>query len=406
MRIRPYRYALAVVLPVLAAACYLVLLTLPHAPAGPARVPVALFGPDEPDRVIKLPPEEAAPNELIVITAAAGDVADWGHATIDVPSAWKLSKGKGARVAVLDTGIDQGHRDLKRVKVVKDFTGSRSGPSDVNGHGTHVGGVIAAEENGEGVVGVAPEADLISGKVLGDNGSGLSSWIAAGIDWAIAEKVDVISMSLGSDAPDQRIGAAVERARQAGIIVVAAAGNSGPRENTAGWPGRFPGVVCVAAIDADVKTANFSSRGAAVVVAAPGVNVRSCYPGDRFATMSGTSMATPYVAGVAALYVSHAKASGVKWSAEEFARLIQKTSRDLAPAGRDTATGFGLIQPGKLLAEIAAPKQPDPPTMPPPKDPSNPPPAADRIEIVPPPGFTANGKPIVKIILELGGVKP
>lgn len=367
---------------------------LSRADAGPARVPVALFAPDEPDRVIKLPPDEAAPNELIVITAAAGDVADWGHGVIDVPAAWKLSKGKGAKVAVLDTGYDGGHRDLKRMSG-KDFTGSRSGAADVNGHGTHCAGVIGAAENGEGVVGVAPECDLIAGKVLGDNGSGLSSWIAAGIDWAIAEKVDVISMSLGSDAPDARIGAAVERARAAGIIVVAAAGNSGPRENTAGWPGRFPGVVCVAAIDSDTKTASFSSRGAAVVVAAPGVNVRSCYPGDRFATMSGTSMATPYVAGCAALYVSHAKASGAKWSADEFAKLIAKTSRDLAPAGRDTATGFGLVQPAKLLAEIA-PKQPDNPMMPPPN-----PPAGDVIEIVPPGVVTIDGRKVKVIRLEL-----
>lgn len=365
---------------------------------GPVRAPVVLLAPDEPDREWKLPPGEVAPQELIIL-AQAGDVADWGHATIDVPAAWKVTKGKGARVAVLDTGYDAGHRDLKRV-TGKDFTGSRSSAADVNGHGTHCLGVVGAAENEVGVVGVAPECEMVSGKVLGDNGSGLSSWIANGIDWAIAEKVDVISMSLGSDAPDVRIGAAVERARAAGIIVVAAAGNSGPRENTAGWPGRFPGVVCVAAVDAATKTANFSSRGAAVLVAAPGVNVRSCYPGDRFATMSGTSMATPYVAGVAALYVSHAKAHGVKWSADEFAKLIAKTSRDLAPAGRDTATGHGLIQPAKLLAEIVAPKQPEPkqpPTMPPP---------ADRIEIVPPPGFTANGKPITKIVLELGSVKP
>lgn len=364
-------------------------------PVGPAPAKWETLEADPPpDRVIKLPDNEIAPEEMVVIAANAGDVADWGHGVIDVPAAWKLSKGKGAKVAVLDTGYDGGHRDLKRV-TGKDFTGSRSGAADVNGHGTHCLGVVGAAENGEGVVGVAPEADMISGKVLGDNGSGLSSWIANGIDWAIEQKADVISMSLGSDAPDQRIGAAVERARQAGIIVVAAAGNSGPRENTAGWPGRFPGVVCVAAVDSDTKTAQFSSRGAAVVVAAPGVNVRSCYPGDRFATMSGTSMATPYVAGCAALYVSHAKASGAKWSADEFARLIAKTSRDLAPVGRDTATGFGLIQPAKLLAEIA-PKQPDNPMMPPPN-----PPAGDVIEIVPPGVVTIDGRRVKVIRLEL-----
>ena len=365
----------------------------------------------EPDREWKLPPDELAPDELIIL-AQAGDVADWGHGLIDVPAAWRVTKGEGAFVAIIDTGGDAGHRDLKdHIVYGKDFTNSRSGWSDVNGHGTHCAGVVAAAENEMGMVGVAPKAKILILKALGDNGSGMSSGIAAAIDEAInwrganGERCQVVSMSLGSDAPDARILAACKRAREAGLILIAAAGNSGPRENTAGYPGRFPECLCVGALDRDAKVAQFSSRGGALYVAAPGVNVRSCYPGDRFATMSGTSMATPYVAGVAALYVSHAKASGVKWSADEFARLIAKTSRDLAPAGRDTATGHGLIQPAKLLAELAAPKQPEPPVMPPPKNP-NEPPAADRIEIVPPPGFSVGGKPITKIILELGSVKP
>lgn len=378
---------------------------LTRADAGPAiTFPLARAGgatDTEPDREWKLPPGELAPDELIIL-AQAGDVADWGHATIGVPEAWKVTKGEGAFVAIIDTGGDAGHRDLKdQIVYGKDFTGSRSGWSDVNGHGTHCAGVVAAAENEVGMVGVAPKAKILILKALGDNGSGLSSGIAAAIDEAInwrganGERCQVVSMSLGSDAPDARIQAACKRARDAGLILIAAAGNSGPRENTAGYPGRFPECICVGAVDQTPKVAPFSSRGASLYVAAPGVNVRSCYPGDRFATMSGTSMATPYVAGCAALYVSHAKASGVKWSADEFARLIQKTSRDLAPAGRDTATGFGLVQPATLLAEVA-PKQPDVPVMPPP----NPVPG-DVIEIVPPGVVTIDGRKVKVIRLEL-----
>lgn len=350
---------------------------------------------EEPDREYRLPPNELTPDQ-VAIMAEAGDVADWGHASIDVPTAWKTTKGKGATVAVLDTGADTGHRDLKaQILASKDFTGSRSGASDVNGHGSHCCGIVAAAENGVGMVGVAPEAKLLVGKVLGDNGSGLSTWIAAGIDWAIAQKADVISMSLGSDAPDARIGAAVKRALDAGVIVIAAAGNSGPRENTAGWPGSFDGVVCVAATDSNSAIATFSSRGKPVVVAAPGVNVRSCYPGDRFATMSGTSMATPYAAGVAALYVSALKTRGLKYTPADFAKVLASTSKDLPPAGRDTASGFGLIQPAKLLP-ADDPVQPLPPVVPPPVD-------TDAIAITPDPAtpITVGGRKVKRIVLEL-----
>jgi subtilisin len=356
------------------------------------RVEARAAGPLTPelDREVKLPPGEIAPGEVVIL-AEAGDVPDWGHATINVADAWKVTKGKGATVAVLDTGVDHNHRDLKlQIKASKDFTGSRSGDADVQGHSTHCCGIIAAAENGVGMVGVAPECTLLVGKVLGDNGSGLSSWIAAGIDWSVEQGADVISMSLGSPTEDARIKAAVDRAVAKGVIVIAAAGNEGPREGTVGFPGGSAGVVCVAAVDSNEKTASFSSRGRQVVVAAPGVNIRSCYPGDRFATMSGTSMATPYVAGCAALYVSRCKALGIKPTPADFADRLSKASKDLAPTGRDTGTGFGLVQPAKLLPAGEAPKPVDPvPT-----------PGADRIEFVFP-GLTIDGRPVKRIVLEL-----
>lgn len=361
-------------------------------PAPQPRSKIALD--EEPDRWVRIPDDEIAPEELVAITSESGDVKDWGHEFLNVPEVWKTTRGKGVTVAVLDTGCDKDHRDLKRVKLGKDYTGSRSGPADVNGHGTHVLGVVGGEKNDVGMVGIAPECNLISIKVLGDTGSGLSSWIAAGIDEAVASGADVISMSLGSDAPDARIKAAVDRALAKGVIVVAAAGNSGPRENTVGWPGAFPGVVCVAAVDREGKIANFSSRGRTVVVAAPGVAIRSAYPGDRFATMSGTSMATPYVAGCAALYVSACRASGFSPKPEDFLAALAETSKDAGPTGRDTAYGFGFLQPVKLL-----PVKKDEP-KPPPTDPPPPTPGVDRIEIVMP-GMTFNGRKVTKVVLEL-----
>lgn len=372
------------------------LLAVPAAPARGPAPPARLFeqvraGADGlPDPEYKLPPGELAPDQVVIL-AEAGDVADWGHATIGVAEAWKVTKGAKVKVAVLDTGVDRGHRDLKgRVVASKDFTGSRSGDSDVQGHGTHCAGVIGAAENGAGVVGVAPECELIVGKVLGDNGSGLSTWIAAGIDWAVEQGADVISMSLGSPAADARIKAAVDRATAKGVIVVAAAGNEGP-EGTVGYPAGFAGVVCVAAVDNKLATAKFSSRGPAVYVAAPGVNIRSCYPGDRFATMSGTSMATPYVAGCAALYVADRKARNLKPSPAEFSARVKDTADDLPPKGRDTATGYGLIRPAKLLGENAPPVP-----MPPPAN-------GDVIEINPDPNLPilVGGRKVKRIVLEL-----
>lgn len=319
------------------------------------------------------------------------DVQDWGHKNIAIPEAWKIATGRGVKVAVLDTGADHDHRDLKgRIVASKDFTGSRTGPHDVHGHGTHTAGTVGAAKNGVGMVGVAPDCGLLVGKVLNDRGSGSNRWIAAGIDWATESGADVISMSLGGPDPDALTHEAIKRATAKGIIVCCSAGNSGPSDGTEGFPAGYPESVSVAASDVNDAIARFSSRGRNVAVAAPGVNVRNCYPGDRYATMSGTSMACPHVAGVAALYVQWAKANGVKPSATDFKARLAKTCRDLPPAGRDNASGFGLIQAPKLFE---GGKPVDPIEPPKPKDP-------DVIEWVNP-GLIWNGRPVKRIVIEL-----
>lgn len=376
------RYVMLSLAAVLAFAVYGLPVETPPARAG---------GP--PEMEFGIPERETAPGQIVSVKAAT-DEADWGHAAIGVPEAWKVTKGKGAVVAVLDTGADHAHRDLKnQILMSKDFTGSRSGDSDVNGHGSHCAGVVAAEANGVGMVGVAPEAKLIIGKVLGDRGSGSDAGIAAGIDWAVRNGADVISMSLGSSGPSARIHDAVKRAAAKGVIVVAAAGNAGPGANTVGYPGGHPECVCVAATDSAGKVASFSSRGPQLTVAAPGVQVKSCYPGDRFAVMSGTSMATPYVAGCAALYVADAKARGVKPTPEGFRKAATETATDLPPSGKDTASGYGIVKPAKFLsAKTPEPKLPDPPA-----------PDSDRIVFDPPEGMpiTIGGRKVRRIVWEL-----
>lgn len=303
--------------------------------------------------IFRLPPYSV--NEVM---AALAQTADWSHAFMGVPDAWKRSRGKGALVAVLDTGIQENHPDLAgQIVAAKDFTGSRSSYNDVNGHGTHCAGIIAGIDNQIGVVGVAPESKLLVGKVLGDDGSGGSQGIANGIDWAIENNAHVISMSLGSSSPSSVIHAACKRAHKAGVILICAAGNEGPGPNTSGYPASHPECISVAALDKDGKAANFSSRGK-VDIAAPGVNIRSTYPGSKYASLSGTSMATPGAAGNASLVVSVCLQAVLPLpDTEQFRGMLRGCSIDQGALGKDGTFGFGFIDPAFLI-ENTGPKPP------------------------------------------------
>lgn len=320
--------------------------------------PSAVRGAEPPPRV-GLPPDELVPLKVIRMVEAAGP--DWSVKSLKSPEAWAKTKGKGVRVAVLDTGIDANHPDLRgRIKSaadMKDFSGSPYGVVDRQGHGTHCAGSILADGP---LPGNAPEADLIAGKVLGDNGSGGVDDIANGIRWAINRDADVISMSLGGAGQDTYIPHALEECEAAGVIVIAAAGNEGPGEGTVGYPGGYKQCIAIAAVDANLKTAGFSSRGPAVYVAGPGVQVRSTYPGGQYATMSGTSMATPNIAGVAALWVAAHPEIAKKDRPAKFREALKLASADLMPPGRDTATGWGFPDATKLVAGGST--APPPPT--------------------------------------------
>ncbi|MFB8086832.1 S8 family serine peptidase [Streptomyces sp. NPDC055992] len=261
--------------------------------------------------------------------------------------------GKGTKVAVLDTGADAEHPDLKgRITESKNFTDSDT-TDDRQGHGTHtlstVGGSGAASDGKK--KGVAPGADLLVGKVLNDSGSGDSSWIIAGMQWAVDQKADVVSMSLGSSAPtdctDPMSLAAEELGRSKDTLFVVAAGNSGPSLNTVSSPGCAPSVLTVGAVDRDDSTASFSSRGPAIgahtlkpEIAAPGVNISAAAAGGRgiyaYQSMSGTSMATPHVAGAAAIV----KERHPDWTAQQVkAALVSSAKSDIPGDVRETGGG-------------------------------------------------------------------
>ena len=175
----------------------------------------------------------------------------WGVAKINAPAVWAGgNKGTGIKVAVLDTGIDTSHPDL-RVVGGATFVSGTSSYNDDNGHGTHCAGIIAALDNNIGVVGVAPEASLYAVKVLDKTGSGSISNIISGIEWCITNRIQVISMSIGSSSSSSALKAECDKAYNAGIVLVAAAGNNGPRSNTVGYPARYSSVISVAATNSN-----------------------------------------------------------------------------------------------------------------------------------------------------------
>jgi len=260
--------------------------------------------------------------ELDHVAYAVGEPNDpyfdrqWGlsngnDADIDAPEAWDLTRGSDSvLIAILDTGIDQDHEDLAgKLAGSKNFTRSRT-VDDRYGHGTHVAGVAAAAtNNGKGVAGVGYDSRLLNVKVLDDTGSGYYSWIAKGITWAADNGGKVINMSLGGSAQSRMLEEAVNYAWGKGVVLVAAAGNGGSSDPL--YPAYYENCIAVAATDSSDQKASWSSYGAWVDVAAPGVSIFSTVPNHTstlfgrveppYAYGSGTSMATPHVAGVAAL---------------------------------------------------------------------------------------------------------
>jgi len=271
------------------------------------------------------------------------DGVDWGLEAYGIPSLWKQCKGEGVTVAVVDTGVAP-HSALEgAVAEYRNFT-SDSEVHDSNGHGTHCAGVIGART---GLAkGIAPAAKMLALKVLGHSGMGSNSSVAAAVRYATEYRVDIISMSLGSTRPDAELHEAIRRAQDNGVIVVCAAGNDGGAVN---FPAAFSETVAVGAVDRNGNLCEFSSRGKEICVAAPGAEITSTWLANGYATVSGTSMAAPFVAGVLALYVSAQKKDGKAVTHASVVKALAETCRDVGETGKDPQFGWGLLDPHKML---------------------------------------------------------
>ena len=326
---------------------------------------------------VKLDTEVRSTQSEVTAAEYPSHQTPWGiKAIYNNSSQTTTSGGAGINIAVLDTGVFTGHYDLSNtVEQCKNFTGSTTvingSCNDAHGHGTHVAGTALADGGSDkaGIYGVAPEADLWAYKVLGDNGSGYSDDIAAAIrhvaDQATATRTKtVINMSLGSAGNDSLISSAVNYAYSKGVLVVAAAGNEGPNQGSIGYPGALVNAVAVAALEnvqqnGTYRVADFSSRGYAstdgdfviqqgdVEISAPGAAIYSTWNNGGYNTISGTSMATPHVAGLAAKIW----AQNPGWSHTQLRANLQNRAKNYdikggygAATGDDYASGFGFAR--------------------------------------------------------------
>jgi len=288
----------------------------------------------------RLPPYRV---DMANVPHTLSESVDWGLSAYGIPALWGQSKGEGVTVAVIDSGIAP-HPAL-RVAEFRNFT-LDSSLHDTIGHGTHVAGVIAAQ-NGMSK-GIAPGVDLLSLKVMSHSGMGSDVWVEQAVRFAMECRADIISMSMGSVLPNDLVHTAIRDAHEAGIVIVAAGGNGGDGSPIY-FPAQYPETIAVGAVGRDGQACEFSARGKEIAVAAPGDQITSTWLNGGYATLSGTSMATPFVTGVLALYLAAQKRDGCRVDHGAVVRALQHTCRDVGEQGRDHVYGWGLLDPARLM---------------------------------------------------------
>jgi subtilisin family serine protease len=284
----------------------------------------------------------------------------WHMQALKMPQAWQITKGQGTVVAVIDTGVSEGQDGFFKLLQGKDFVDGDNRPNDEHGHGTHVAGTIAqATDNGIGVAGVAPKASILPVRVLDANGGGDNNDVAEGIIWAVDHGANIINMSLGSSSSSEVVADAVAYAYEKGVTVVCATGNDGFSDFVS-YPAALPTPIAVGAVDANSKVTFYSNQGREIDIVAPGGDTGADVNNDgmedgvvqetrmngewSYFFLQGTSMATPHVAGVAALV----HANGVT-DPDAIYKVLTKSANDLGARGWDTTYGYGMVDPVAAL---------------------------------------------------------
>ncbi|MGW2702080.1 type VII secretion-associated serine protease mycosin [Streptomyces sp. NPDC001340] len=310
---------------------------------------------------------------LVLLPSAAAHAdsiraQQWGLSALHLDEAWRTTKGQGVTVAVLDTGVEADHPDLAgNVLSTKDMIGfgAEAGDRAWARHGTAMAGIIAGHGHGpgntEGVMGVAPEAKILPVRVILEDGDPArakarttrGNALADGIRWAADHGADVINLSLGDDSnsahPEPSEDEAVQYALKKGVVVVASAGNGGDKGDHVSYPAAYPGVIAATAVDKFGTRASFSTRRWYAAVSAPGVDVVIADPDHKYYEGWGTSAASAFVSGAAALI----KAAHPTLTPAQVKKLLEDTARDAPVGGRDDSRGFGMIDPAAALKAAA-----------------------------------------------------
>jgi len=306
------------------------------------------------------------PYRVISSVSILAETKDYNHEMMNIPAMWKNTKGGGVKVVVLDSGVPN-HVDLQ-VQGGESFVPGYS--EDKNGHATHVGGIIAAiANNGMGVAGISPDCEDYYGAVLGASGSGSFQGIVDGIRWAVDEVgAQVINMSLGIAAGypiSTELEEACNYARNQGVAVICAAGNEA---GGVGQPACYDSTIAVAAVNSRMEHARFSNTGSEVTLAAGGVDVYSTYLNNGYAKLSGTSMASPALTGVATRILADEYKDHQKWlSPDELVDKMKKIAFDVGEDGFDEIYGHGI----PVFSNESGPSDPEQPEEPKPEKPKD-----------------------------------
>ena len=240
-----------------------------------------------------------------VLQLSSSQQMGWSISMFNIPDVWHVSQGEDVKIAVVDSGCDLDHPDLaENLLPGYNFINKNNIPEDDNSHGTHATGIIVASNNDIGMIGVAPKAKIIPVKVLDSKGAGDLENVVKGIRWAVDNGADIISMSLGCPRPIQNIRKAIQYAESKGIPVFCAAGNAGKTKEVF-YPANYPETIAIGSIDETLTRSDFSNTGENLDFMAPGGKIFSTIPDNWYGYMSGTSMACPFVAGIAALCLSY-----------------------------------------------------------------------------------------------------
>lgn len=257
----------------------------------------------------------------------------------------RINSGNGIKIGIIDTGIQLNHPDLAaNIKGGTNIINPKASPNDDNGHGTHVAGIISAINNRIGVVGIADAASLYAIKVLDSRGSGTLLNLIKGIEWGIAKGMHVLNISIsGGQSFNHALHTIIEAATRKGIIIVAAAGNTGSAsgtEDSVQVPARIKPVLAVAALNDNNQRDKYSATGASVDIAAPGSRILSTYIRNSYAYLSGTSMAAAHVTGVIAIYRKRYSKLGVR----QLCAMVKKRATKLGRKRSNHHTGWGLVK--------------------------------------------------------------